>query len=134
VIQVFAVSDHGLSYPIEVLSILKGDAMPGPAEMISTRLPDDPLLPRQDDVMLIFSSYVSTNQTQAVYYAQENYQVVPIASDLHFSTLTNALEGKDLRDQVKTILKDGLDNLSIEITNAESEKALLESGLKELNK
>ena len=100
-VVIWSMSDAGSSYPIEVLTILKGSTRPGRAEMVSHYSPVDRLLPRQDDVFLFFAGYVSTNQSKVIYDAYENYQVVCIGSDLYYSDLTNNIAGKSLREQIR---------------------------------
>jgi len=75
---------------------------------------------RRGENYLIFAHYYDT------YDAQEPYRVVALGS--HFST--DLLAGKQLDDQIRTLLQFRLKNLNSEMEKLQEERARLESGFK----
>jgi len=99
---------------IEVVAVLKGMTNRGPVRLYS-RVP----LSRGEDY-LIFARFFDT------YDAPEEYRIVPLGS--RFST--NLLVGKQLDDQIQTLLQYRLKNLNREMERLQEEKVRLESAVK----
>ncbi len=125
--------DGGMSYPIEVITVLKGVTKPGPAQLwssFSSRLGE---LPHQGDMYLVFAGNHGSGLTNCWYNAIEDYRIVFIAPDIYSGAWTNALAGKALKEQIKMILKCRLGSLNEQRQKDQDEEKRIEEGLKELN-
>ena len=134
--NITATADDVTLCPIEVISTLKGNAKPGPAQLLlfdSSQRGDGS--PNQGDMFLVFANNSEGNNlTNTTYHAVESYRIIKIASDIHLAAWTNALAGKPLKEQVKMIVQYRLDTLNEEFAKGQAEKKHLEDGLKELGK
>lgn len=122
------------SCSIEIVSVLKGDAKIGPAQLA---LPYDlrvGLLPRRGDIFLIFASGGGSPGTNSSYIAIESYRTIVIAPEMYYQVWTNALAGKPLKEQIKKILAYRRAALNEEMEREQAEKKRVEDGLKELEK
>ena len=104
---------------IEVLAVLKGDAKPGVARMVSQ------YWPRQGERFLMFATYQS-NQLYRAYNATVAYRIVPLSR--YFPT--NELAGKSLDEQIRLVLRRRLEDVNRELERLAKEKSRLEEGLK----
>ena len=114
------VVDDGMIWSdIEVLAVLKGDAKPEAARMVSQ------YWPHQHERFLMFATYQS-NQLYRAYNATETYRVVPLGR--YFPT--NELAGKSLDEQIQWVLRRRLEDVNRELEKDAEEKSRLEKGLK----
>jgi hypothetical protein len=113
------VADGMIWSEIEVTSVLKGDTKPGATRMVSQ------YTPYQGERFLMFATYQS-NKLYHAYNATEWYRIVPLGR--YF--LTNALSGKSLEDQIQTVLRSRLEDVTRELEKGAEEKKRLEGGLK----
>ena len=133
-IVAFTRTDGGVPNPIGVCSVLKGDAKTGPAELWLSDYDFMGRGPRQGELFLVFAGSHGDGLTNSSYKAPEDYRTVVIGPLSDFNTLTNALAGKPLNEQVDIILKTRIDTLNAQMTEIKAEKKRLEDGLKELEK
>ena len=106
---------------IEVISILKGNTKSGLSHLTS----DD--RPFRGEQFLMFANYES-NQVYSGYRAIEDYRLVPINAAPN-SWLTNQLAGKNLNEQVQTIINWRLSQLHQEMERDNEEMARLKLNL-----
>ncbi len=107
--------DGVIDTDMEVISVLKGSTVRGPARVRSQ------YWPRQAEQYLIFG-YFHDGSYQAI----ETYRVIPLG--LSFST--NMLSGKTLTEQIRAVLSYRLGQLNREIEQKQEEKKRLEEGLR----
>jgi hypothetical protein len=121
----FGASDGNVATDINVISVLKGDAKPGPSRLLVK------YWPKQDEVLLIFSEdFVRNNEYYSGYDARGEERIVPIPSIL----ITNYIAGKPLKEQVKLIYTMRLHDVNLELKKVQTEKKRLEDALKEPEK
>lgn len=104
---------------IQVISVLKGNSMPGMSHLVST------YFPYRGEYFAAFATY-STVRTNSVYVATEEYRIVPL---IHFHG-AGEFAGKTLNQQIQLILKERLIYLNDELAKGNEEKKRLEEGLK----
>lgn len=125
--------DGGMPYPVEIISVLKGNAKSGPAELFAPYSPRLGELPHQGNMYLVFVSNHEGDQKYPWYRANENYRIVFIAPDIYSGAWTNAIAGRLLKEQIRIMLESRLSSIDEELKSDQEEKKRVEDGLKELH-
>ena len=113
---------------VEIISILKGATNWGTEPLEAPKLGASKLSseywPRQGEYYLIFSIY-----NNGCYQANEDYRVIPFGIGTLIDSITNAITGKPLDEQLQILFKRRLDNLNLQMQAEQKEKQRLEEGL-----
>ena len=122
--------------PIEVICSLKGNAKPGPAQLLLFDANQrGRFSPQKGDMFLVFANNCEVDSaTNSTYGAVEGYRIVLMGADYRSVAWTNALAAKPLKEQIKYVLEYRFEALSEELARDQAEKQRVEDGLKELGK